>query len=85
MNLMIFGELLKESISDGFLACCYDLEDYYQETNYVDKDGELKCNSSGCEVFATPEEAEEWADDNRLYGWVSFSMPAGRGPKSVAL
>lgn len=73
-------ERIQENSSNGFLACCYDPEDYYQETNYVDKDGELHCNSSGCEVFATEEEAEEWADDNRPYGWVSFAMPAGCGP-----
>lgn len=71
---------LKESASSGFLACCYDPEDYYEETNYVDRDGELKCNSSGCEVFATEEEAEDWADDNKPYGWFSFAMPAGCGP-----
>lgn len=73
-------ERIQENSSNGFLACCYDPEDYYQETNYVDRDGELHCNSSGCEVFATEEEAEEWADDNRPYGWVSFAMPAGCGP-----
>lgn len=73
-------ERIQENSSNGFLACCYDPEDYYEETNYVDKDGELSCNSSGCEVFATEEEAEEWADDNRPYGWVSFAMPAGCGP-----
>lgn len=73
-------ERIQENTSNGFLACCYDPESYYEETNYVDKDGELKCNSSGCEVFATEEEAEEWADDNRPYGWVSFAMPAGCGP-----
>ncbi len=71
---------VRENASNGFLACCYDPEDYYEETNYVDKDGELHCNSSGCEVFATEKEAEEWADDNRPYGWVSFAMPAGCGP-----
>ena len=80
-SLEVYGNYkLKENTSNGFLACCYDPEDYYQETNYVDKDGELRCNSSGCEVFATEEEAEEWADDNRPYGWVSFAMPAGCGP-----
>jgi hypothetical protein len=73
-------ERIQENTSNGFLACCYDPEDFYEETNYVDKDGELKCNSSGCEVFATEDEAIEWADDNKPYGWNSFAMPAGCGP-----
>lgn len=73
-------ERIQESSSNGFLACCYDPEDYYEETNYVDKDGELSCNSSGCEVFATEEEAIDYADDNKPYGWFSFAMPAGCGP-----
>lgn len=72
-------ERIQENSSNGFLACCYDPEDYYQETNYVDKDGELHCNSSGCEVFATEEEAIDYADDNKPYGWFSFAMPAGCG------
>lgn len=72
-------ERIQENTSNGFLACCYDPEDYYEETNYVDKDGELSCNSSGCEVFATEEGAEDWADDNKPYGWFSFAMPAGCG------
>lgn len=80
-SLEVYGNYkLKENTSNGFLACCYDPEDYYEETNYVDRDGELKCNSSGCEVFATEEEAEDWADDNKPYGWFSFAMPAGCGP-----
>lgn len=66
--------------SNGFLACCYDPEDYYEETYYVDKDGELHCNSSGCEVFATEDEAIEYADDNKPYDWISFAMPAGCVP-----
>lgn len=73
-------ERIQENTSNGFLACCYDPEDYYEETNYVDKDGELSCNSSGCEVFATVEEAIDWADDNKPYDWFSFAMPAGCGP-----
>lgn len=78
-TLSLFKNILNES--EGFLACCYDTEDYYQETNYVDKDGELRCNSSGCEVFATEEEAIEWADDNKPYGWWSFAMPANIASK----
>ena len=73
-------ERIQENTSNGFLACCYDPEDFYEETNYVDKDGELNSNSSGCEVFATEDEAIEWADDNKPYGWNSFAMPAGCGP-----
>ena len=80
-SLEVYGNYkLKESASNGFLACCYDPEDFYEETNYVDKDGELNGNSSGCEVFATEDEAIEWADDNKPYGWNSFAMPAGCGP-----
>jgi len=72
-------ERIREN-TNGFLACCYDPEDFYEETNYVDKDGELSCNSSGCEVFATEDEAIDYADENKPIGWESFAMPAGCGP-----
>lgn len=69
-----FDDLL-EAVTTKYMACCYDPEDYYEETNYIDEDGELKCNSSGAKLFDTEDEAIEYAEDNRPYGWVSFAMP----------
>ena len=66
---------LHEAATTKYMACCYDPEDYYEETNYIDEDGELKCNSSSAKLFDTEDEAIEYADDNRPYGWVSFAMP----------
>lgn len=66
---------LQEATATKYMACCYDPDDYYEETNYIDEDGELKCNSSGAKLFDTEDEAIEYADDNRPYGWVSFAMP----------
>ena len=70
--------IVKEAVTTKYMACCYDPEDYYEETNYVDKDGELKCNSSGAKLFDTADEAIEYADDNKPYGWESFAMPCNK-------
>lgn len=70
--------IVKEAVTTKYMACCYDPEDYYEETNYVDKDGELKCNSSGAKLFDTEDEAIEYADDNKPYGWESFAMPCNK-------
>ena len=77
-----FGQGLfdKESVltskeTTKYMACCYDPEDYYEETNYIDEDGELSCSSSGAKLFDTEDEAIEYAEDNRPYGWCSFAMP----------
>ena len=64
-----------EAETTKYMACCYDPEDYYEETNYIDEDGELSCNSSGAKLFNTEDEAIEYAEDNRPYGWASFAMP----------
>ena len=67
--------VLNEAEITKYMACCYDPEDYYEETNYIDEDGELSCNSSGAKLFNTEDEAIEYAEDNRPYGWASFAMP----------
>ena len=66
---------LNESKTTKYMACCFDPEDYYEETSYIDEDGELSCNSSGAKLFDTEDEAIEYAEDNIPYGWVSFAMP----------
>ena len=58
-----------------YMACCYDPEDYYEETNYIDEDGELRCNSSDAKLFNTEDEAIEYADEIKPIGWMSFAMP----------
>ena len=58
-----------------YMACCYDPEDYYEETNYIDENGELNCNSSGAKLFDTEDEAIEYADEIKPIGWMSFAMP----------
>lgn len=69
------SDILKEAEITKYMACCYDPEDYYEETNYIDEDGELSCSSSGAKLFNTEDEAIEYAEDNRPYGWASFAMP----------
>ena len=66
---------LKEAETTKYMACCYDPEDYYEETNYIDEDGELSCNSSGAKLFNTEDEAIEYADEIKPIGWMSFAMP----------
>ena len=66
---------LKEAEITKYMACCYDPEDYYEETNYIDEDGELSCNSSGAKLFNTEDEAIEYADEIKPIGWMSFAMP----------
>ena len=66
---------LKEAETTKYMACCYDPEDYYEETNYIDEDGELSCNSSGAKLFDTEDEAIEYADEIKPIGWMSFAMP----------
>lgn len=66
---------LKEAETTKYMACCYDPEDYYEETNYIDEDGELNCNSSGAKLFNTEDEAIEYADEIKPIGWMSFAMP----------
>lgn len=75
MENKLFESILNEAETTKYMACCYDPEGYYEETNYIDEDGELSCNSSGAKLFDTEDEAVEYADDNRPYGWVSFAMP----------
>ena len=64
-----------ESETTKYMACCYDPEDYYEETNYIDENGELNCNSSGAKLFDTEDEAIEYADEIKPIGWTSFAMP----------
>ena len=71
----LFESLLNEAETTKYMACCYDPEDYYEETNYIDEDGELSCNSSGAKLFNTEDEAIEYADENKPIGWMSFAMP----------
>lgn len=66
---------LKEAEITKYMACCYDPEDYFEETNYIDEDGELRCNSSGAKLFNTEDEAIEYADEIKPIGWMSFAMP----------
>lgn len=75
MENKFFESILNEAETTKYMACCYDPEGYYEETNYIDEDGELSCNSSGAKLFDTEDEAVEYADDNRPYCWVSFAMP----------
>ena len=74
--IKVFESVLNEAETTKYMACCYDPEDYYEETNYIDEDGELSCSSSGAKLFNTEDEAIEYAEDNRPYGWASFAMPA---------
>ena len=66
---------MNEAETIKYMACCYDPEDYYEETNYIDEDGELRCNSSGAKLFDTEDEAIEYADEIKPIGWMSFAMP----------
>ena len=66
---------LKEAEITKYMACCYDPEDYFEETNYIDEDGELRCNSSDAKLFNTEDEAIEYADEIKPIGWMSFAMP----------
>ena len=75
MEVKLFESVLNEAETTKYMACCYDPEDYYEETNYIDEDGELSCSSSGAKLFNTEDEAIEYAEDNRPYGWASFAMP----------
>ena len=75
MENKLFESVLNEAETTKYMACCYDPEDYYEETNYIDEDGELSCSSSGAKLFNTEDEAIEYADDNRPYSWASFAMP----------
>ena len=69
------SDILKEAEITKYMACCYDPEDYYEETNYIDEDGELSCNSSDAKLFNTEDEAIEYADEIKPIGWMSFAMP----------
>ena len=69
------SDILKEAETTKYMACCYDPEDYFEETNYIDEDGELRCNSSGAKLFNTEDEAIEYADEIKPIGWMSFAMP----------
>ena len=66
---------MNEAETTKYMACCYDPEDYYEKTNYIDEDGELNCNSSGAKLFDTEDEAIEYADEIKPIGWMSFAMP----------
>ena len=74
---------LNEAEITKYMACCYDPEDYYEETSYIDEDGELSCNSSGAKLFNTEDEAIEYADENKPIDWVSFAMPFNATLKDV--
>lgn len=69
------SDILNEAETTKYMACCYDPEDYYEETNYIDEDGELSCSSSGAKLFNTEDEAIEYADEIKPIGWMSFAMP----------
>lgn len=69
------SDILKEAEITKYMACCYDPEDYFEETNYIDEDGELRCNSSDAKLFNTEDEAIEYADEIKPIGWMSFAMP----------
>ena len=69
------SDVLNEAETTKYMACCYDPEDYYEETSYIDEDGELSCNSSGAKLFNTEDEAIEYADENKPIDWVSFAIP----------
>ena len=69
------SDILNEAETTKYMACCYDPEDYYEETNYIDEDGELSCSSSGAKLFDTEDEAIEYADEIKPIGWMSFAMP----------
>lgn len=73
--IKVFDNILNEAETTKYMACCYDPEDYYEETNYIDEDGELNCNSSGAKLFNTEDEAIEYADEIKPIGWMSFAMP----------
>ena len=75
MENKLFESILNEAETTKYMACCYDPEDYYEETNYIDEDGELSCNSSGAKLFNTEDEAIEYADEIKPIGWMSFAMP----------
>lgn len=75
MEEKLFESILNEAETTKYMACCYDPEDYYEETNYIDEDGELNCNSSGAKLFNTEDEAIEYADEIKPIGWMSFAMP----------
>ena len=75
MENKLFESILNEAETTKYMACCYDPEDYYEETNYIDEDGELSCSSSGAKLFNTEDEAIEYADEIKPIGWMSFAMP----------
>ena len=75
MEVKLFESVLNEAETTKYMACCYDPEDYYEETNYIDEDGELNCNSSGAKLFNTEDEAIEYADEIKPIGWMSFAIP----------
>ena len=75
MENKLFESILNEAETTKYMACCYDPEDYYEETNYIDEYGELSCNSSGAKLFNTEDEAIEYADEIKPIGWMSFAMP----------
>lgn len=69
------SDVLNESETTKYMACCFDPEDYYEEISYIDEDGELSCNSSCAKLFNTEDEAIEYADENKPIDWVSFAIP----------
>lgn len=75
MEEKLFESILNEAETTKYMACCYDPEDYYEETNYIDEDGELSCSSSGAKLFDTEDEAIDYADEIKPIGWMSFAMP----------
>ena len=75
MEVKLFESILNETETTKYMACCYDPEDYYEETNYIDEDGELSCSSSGAKLFDTEDEAIDYADEIKPIGWMSFAMP----------
>ena len=71
----IFENIMNEAETTKYMACCFDPEDYYEETSYIDEDGELSYNSSGAKLFNTEDEAIDYADENKPIDWISFAMP----------
>ena len=66
MENKLFESILNES----------SLKEYFfYAPPHNEEDGELSCSSSGAKLFNTEDEAIEYAEDNRPYGWASFAMP----------
>lgn len=73
----------ENTIKESYVAAVYDPEDFYEETYYVDEDGELSYNISNAKLFDTEEEAEEWAEENRPYNWNVYGSKLDEATESL--